>query len=245
MTEPRQNLLRCMRLQPVGQNGPVDHDHRQPQTARRRDLGRRTGTARVLRDHKINLVVLHQRKVVRHGEGATRLHDGMVGKGQHAVGRIHQPKQIEMLRMGGKVVQMHTPNRQHDPRCGTLQRRHGTRDVRDMGPAVTALRLPRCPRQRDQRHAGLGTGQDGIAAHLCGERMGGVDDVRDPMRTQIADQPCNTAKAPDALGQRLLHRLFNAARIGHHTGNRVVTQCPAQRSRFGCAAKNKKVGDHV
>ena len=187
----------------------------------------------------------HQGQVVRHREGAARLHDSVVGKGQHAVRRINQPQQVEMLRMGGKVVQMHPTNRQHDPCSGTLQRAHGTRDVRHMGPAVAALRLPRRARQRDQRHARLGAGRHGIAAHLCGERMGGVDDMRDAMRAHICDQPCNTTKSPHTLGQRLLHGLFNAARVGNHTTNRIVTQGPAQRGRFGRAAKNKKVGAHV
>ncbi len=245
MTQPRQDLLRRMSLQSVGENWPVDHDHRQLQRARCRDLGSSTCTTSVLRHHKFDFVVLHQRQVIRRRKRAARLHDSMVGKGQHDVRRINQAKQIEMLGIGGKAVQMHAPDRQHDPCSGPRQGRHGTGDVRHMGPAVAAFGLPRCARQRDQRHAGLGAGQYGIAAHLCGERMGGVDDVGDAMRAQIPDQPCNTTKAAHTLGQRLLHGSFNAARVGNHTGNRVVTQCPAQRGGLGRAAKDKKVGDHV
>jgi hypothetical protein len=79
-----------------------------------------------------------------------------------------------------------------------------------MLPLIAGLRLPGWPLHGQQGQIQLGAGRDGIGTHLCGERVGGVDDMGDVMRTQVIDQPCTPPKPPTRTGKAGVRRVWVA-----------------------------------
>ena len=81
------------------------------------------------------------------------------------------------------------------------------RSSADTAPAISGTCLPGSPGwavpggpgQRHKRHTGPGAGRHGIAAHLHGKGMGGVDHMADPVLRQIAapDRRSRQSRRPD------------------------------------------------
>lgn len=116
---------------------------------------------------------------------------------------IDEAQQVEMLRVGRELGEVHAPNRQHHARRRTIKRGHRTGNVRHAHPIVPGLRRPGRARQRHERHACSLSRDDRVAAHLFGERMGRVDEMRDLVLLEVGRQTLRAAEPAHALRQRL------------------------------------------
>lgn len=241
MIQPLQHLRHAPRFAPGCDHRPLHHHNRQAQQARGVQLGLGAGSAGILGDNDIHLVVAHQRGVCVHVKRATRDDDGVLRQGRWAGRRIDQPQDVMVLRLGCKFCKVHAAQCQHDGLRRPLQCRRRGADVGYRMPAVAGDRMPGRTGQRQQGYTRLGSGGDGIAAHLSGKRMGGIDQVGDGMRVQIPHQPRHAAKAADAHGDGLRSGLRHTPRIRQ---NRMFTpfgQGMGQRAGFKGASEDKDV----
>ena len=83
-----------------------------------------------------------------------------------------------------------------------------------------------------------------MSAHLGGEGMSRVDDMRHRIVLEIGGEPIDAAETAHASGQRLPRRAFDAAREGHHALYPAGMQGRAQGGRFGGAAKDEDIDWH-
>lgn len=234
--KPRQHLFHRPRDTAIGQGGPVDHDDRQAQFPRGVDLGARAVSTRVLGDDMGDAVIAQQRQILGQTEGTAR-DDGMgIWQGQ-SVRLIHQPQQVMVLGRTCELVQMHPANRQKHPRGGIRQGRRRPFNIGHPQPVIARSLNPRLTLQRDQRHAGQGGSLNGIAAHLGGKGVGGIDQPRETFGLQIARQAVYTTKPAHPHGNRLRARCGNPPRIGQHRILPIQSTC--KRAGIGGATQNQ------
>ena len=146
-----------------------------------------------------------------------------------------------MLGLCRERCQMHSPQGQHDAPRRPAQRSDGSREIGHRLPPVAQAGLPGGARQRQQRHAGLRAGRDGVAAHLRGKRMGGIDEVRHTLVAQIPHQPGHAAEAAHAHGDGLRPGLGHPAGIRQHSAFATFGQGQRERAGFQRAAEDKDV----
>ncbi len=245
MSDPIQHILHTENFMPGWDIWPVDHSHRQAQLTRGFNLGIGAFSARVFRQNTVNLKPLHQGFVIRRGKRPARDDDVVVRKRRGRGWRIDKAQQVEMLRIGREFGQMHPSNGQHHAPGGALQCGTGCGDIRHALPAITGNWRPWCAGQRDQRHASLGTGGNGISAHLRGKRMGGIDNMCDPLILKVTDQTLHPPKPPDPTVNRLTHRAFHTTGERDHGAQPCLMHSTRQGRRLGRAAEDQKVGRDV
>lgn len=240
--EPRHNFCRCRGLLSWRHCRAVDHQDRQSEAARGRNLCECRRTSRVFGNDKVDAVILNQAPVRVFGKWAT-VHDHMgVGQGQRPRRRIDQAQQIEMLRVRREIRQMHSPHCQHHSQRRTIQRRDGSGNVRNGFPSIFGSCAPGRAGQCDQGHAGPPAGGNSVAAHLSGKGVRCIDDMRDLMRLQIVMQAGHASKAPHTLWQRLALGSFDTTGKGHRSPKARFCGRSGKGRRFGGAAKDQKVG---
>ncbi|KAJ03770.1 hypothetical protein PM02_07065 [Sulfitobacter mediterraneus] len=225
------------------QSGAIREDDRQAQLPCGGQFGLRPAPARVLGNDMGDLVILEQRKVLRHVKRATGDDDSGIGQGQIMVRRIHKPQQVMMLRLGRKKTDMLFSNRQKHPRRCVGQGSNSIFQRRDKGPVVPGLRLPCRSFQPDQWRAGFSAGRICIAAHPRRKRMCGVNDMCDSLTAQIGCQSCHTAKAADPCRQGLRHRGIGAPGIGKHAVYSGLGQGLGHLAGFTGATQQKDAHD--
>ena len=245
MTQPVHHLGHAMRLSPLRDCRSVNHDDRQAQRAGSGDFGIGSGAARVFRHNQINAVFPHQRSVVRFGKRPARHKHMVIGKGWRGLGRIDETQQVEMLRVGRKLRQMHAPHGQHDALGRLIQRINGPCNVGHLGPAISVLRRPRLSGQCQQRHIRLCAGGHRIPAHLRRKGVGGVDHMCDLLGTQMLHQPINTTKTPDALWQGLTLGPVHAASKANRPVQSHFRSSVGKSRGLGRPGKDQEVGAHV
>ncbi len=242
MRHPIQNLARSEGLRTVWNGRTVDHDDRKAKRAGGSDFGVSPSSTGILGYDNIDSMISHQGLIISLRERSTRHQDLSRRQRKCSFRWVHQTQQIEVLRVGRELCQMHASNGQHDALRGEVQRRDSARDVGHMGPNVTRFRLPWRAGQSDQWDISQGAGDHGIAAHLRGEGMGRVNQMRNGLRTQKLRQPVHAAKAANPLGQGLTYGAFNPTREGYGAGDSCVGQRACERCGFRCAAKDQEVG---
>ena len=105
-----------------------------------------------------------------------------------------------VLGCAGEIGQILAADGQKDPcSLGGQGGRHGW-DVVEKSPVIARDRRPGRAFQRDQRQAQIGAGRCGIAAHLRGKGVGGVDHMRDLTGLQIGREPFRPAKTAPSVG---------------------------------------------
>ncbi len=241
MSQPVQNLLHAQKLRPVRQDGAVDHQNRQSKQTRGIKLGARAGPARVLRNNQLRTVVFHQRAVIVQRERAARNYHIAVRK-RWGRGGIHQPKQVVMMRLTGKILKMHSAHGQeHAPRW-PLQFVYGGRDIRDVLPLVACLWAPFGSGQSRKRRAGQSARLKRILAHLRGKRMCRVDDMTDPVLLYVARKTFWPSKPSDADRNGLRARRIHAPGIRIDGPDTPARNGAGQGIGLGRAAKDQEVG---
>lgn len=241
MIEPVHHVVGRVEFGARGQGGAVDHQHRQVELAGGDDLGLRARAACIFGDHKVYGVGLHQFTVAFERKRPAIDDQAVVGEPGRFRRRVDETQQIVMLRLGGKGIHMHPPQRQHDAARRTGQRCDRACDVGHMGPAIAFFSAPRRARQGDMRDARQARGLDRMGAHRRGKGVGGVDQMGDAMAKQIIDQPGHASKATDAHGNGLAHRLVRAPGIAERRRDTLIRQQAGQRARLRCAAQQQDV----
>lgn len=217
---------------------PVDHQHRQPKRAGCSDLRNRTLAAGILGDDNLDPMLSHQGCIARHVERPARHHHVSL-EGQGAGRLIHQTKQVAVLRLGREGVDMLAAYRQEHPLRRSGQCGDSGLDIRDMRPAVALARDPGRALQSDERSPSCTAGGDGVAAHLRGKRMRGVDHMGDLLGLKIGAKPIHPAEATQPHVDRLAHRRGGTPGIGIDPCQPRLCDGLRHEVRFGRAAQKK------
>lgn len=243
MSQPVQNLRHACEFRPLRQDGAVDHQHRHTQRAGRIQLGPRPRAARVLGHDQFGIVPLHQCHIAFHAEGTARNDHVAIGHRQ-LLRLIDQSQQVMVLRLRGEIRKVHSTNRQKDALGGAGKGPDSRCDIRDVLPTILRPTGPRRARQGHQRNACCITHVDGIAAHLRGKGVGCIDNVADPVITDITRQPRCPAEPAHARWDGLRAGRIYATCIRIDGRNPLPGDRFCQSIRFGRATKNQEVG-HV
>lgn len=239
MIDPAQNVHRSMHLQTVRQGRPIDHDHGQPECARRTQFGFRARATRVLADHDLDSMFLHQSPITRDVERPAVDHQMVPWQFRRTVGRVDEAQQIIVLRLRAERTGMHTPQRQHNASGGASQSRDRSLDIGNVRPTVASDGHPGGARQSDMGNTRPCRGRDGMRTHPGCERMRRVDQMRHAVFAQIRRQPLDAAKATDAHRDRLTLGACNPSGVAQHRIVAARSQKPGKCARFGRAAKNE------
>lgn len=244
MSDPVNHLIELINLPPIWQGGPLDHDDRKPQVPRRVYLCETAGPAGILGNHQFDPVIPHQRQIAIDRERTARNDRVMVGKTRYVLRRVDKPQEVEMLRIGLKGGQVHTPHRKHDPHRRSVEGRDSACNIRNADPMIVGPFCPRRPGEGNHRHANGGTGRNRVGAHLRRERVGRIHQMGDLLGFQIGHQPINAAKSAYPFGQRLWHRAFNTPCKRYRAWNPKLTQPATQTRGFVGSAQYQHVGCH-
>lgn len=218
---------------------PVDQDGRQGKVTRSRQFRFGPRATGVLGDDHVDLVLLEQGKIAFDGEGASGDHRLRIGQGQGLGRGIDKAQKIVVLRGLGEGGEGLAPDGQEDATRGFAQGCDGGVKVGDMGPVVPVARLPWRAFKGDQGGSRCLAGGDGIAAHLRGEGVGGVDDMGDGFGFEVMSQPVGATKAAHADRQRLGDRSFGATGVGIDRVHASLGQSAGHLCGFGRSAQKK------
>ncbi len=239
MSEPIHHFGDRGQGQPGGQGGAADHHHRQSKLARGIDLGARALTAGILGDDDVNMVLAEQRDITFDPERSAINHNFSFRQAQSCCRRIDQAQEVVVLRRAGEGAQgLTTDSQEYSLRL----RRQGQRCrcfVGNDGPAVARFRAPRRAFERCQWHANRGAGFDGVAAHLGGKGVSGVDHLGDHFGAQIGHKTLHPAKAAGPPGQGLRRRFSGATGIRIDGIHSRSGQCLRHQVGLGGAAQQK------
>ena len=182
-----------------GQSGALDHDHRNAQGARRRELGIRLRTAAVfggqhldaLSAHQSNLVI-NRKRTAREDECGVARHfmRGRLINAAHEIGmRVGTPESAE---------RQTAHSQKHAPRTRT-QGINCRFNIADALPVIALFGAPFRTRENKPRDVKRLAGFRRMTRHLRGERMRRIDHAGDRLAFEIGNQTLNTAKAANAM----------------------------------------------
>lgn len=241
MIEPVQHIGHLMELLPGGQDRAVDHKDRNAQTARRRELGRGSISARVLADHKIDAMLAHQCGIALDRERPAGHDHGPVRQGQPTNRRVDQAQEVVMLRLGREFGQVHPAKGEEDPALFPRKRLNSLWNTRHHLPDIARTGLPGGTGQRHERYARLPRRGDGVPAHLSGERMCGINKMRDVVQAKVLRKASRSAEAAGPDRNRLRTRAFDPAGIAQDRTLAPFGERMGQGRRFRGAAKDQDV----
>lgn len=230
MTEPAHHFGHTLRLRPVGQFRPLDHDHRQAKFARSINLRTRAYAAGIARHHPFDATGTHQFLLAGKRERSARDDDFGARKRQRAVGGIDKSQCVGVLRFRAERRNVLPANRQEDACRGLRQGRNGSGDIGHLDPNIAVHFGPLWTFERDQRGIRRGTSRHRVAADFGGERMGRIDDMRDSLLPDNIGKTFRSAETARARRQWLIDRNLRPSGIGI---NRVETRgCNCNREQI-------------
>jgi hypothetical protein len=239
MREPGQHLLDAFDTRPLGQRGAFDHDDGKPELSRRIDLGASAGAAGVAGHQKFDGARAHQFAVALKREGTARDDDLGIGQRQRPIGCVDKAQRIGMLRFHGEGREMLPADGEKDARAFFRQRRSRGVDISDLDPMVGRGANPWRALQRQQRNACCCAGLDRMPAHLGGERMRRVDDMRDALPADEVCKPGHTAEAADPGRQRMAERNLRASGVGINSVDLLADKPVRKPVGVTCSAQNE------
>ncbi len=238
MTEPLHYFGDTLDPSAFGQLRSRDHDHGNAKHTSRVDLGARAVAAGIAGDDPRDLAGPHHLELALKRERPTR-HDHIRGKGQGPFGRIDEPQRVGMLRLACERRDVLAADGEEHV-CGRGgQRGDRSVDIGDLNPVVAGRFQPRRAFECDQLRAGLRARLNSIAAHLGGERMRGVDHMRDAFAADGVGQPVHAAEAADTGRQRLVGRRAGATAIGVDGVDACARDLRCELARIGRSAQNE------
>lgn len=238
MMYPSHHGLNAVGHIPVRKHRAVNHDHRQPQTARGNKLRFGTFAARILRNNMRDAMRGKQRLIFRNAEGAAR--DNGEGVWQRkSAGRVRQPQQIVMMRGGRERRKVLLPDGEKNSRRRLWKSRDGRFDIRHALPLIFNFGSPGCALESEKRNPRDLACGDRVPAHLRREWMRRIDDLRDRSLAQIAGQPLSTTKATDPRRKGLRLRQAGASGIREHSVHPSLCKDSGQTTGFRCAAQKE------
>lgn len=238
--EPVYRLLRRRNGRPRRDERALNHDHREAERAGSFYLGHSGIAARVLCQNSLDAMFPKQPNVVLRRERAARLNEDYIWKFEGRRRQVYQPYDIGMLWRGLQFSKGEAPNPAEDDARFLSQSGNSRSHVWDAGPIVTGLPFPCWALHSEKGCACDRSSFDGVAAHLGGKGVGGVDQDIDTLFPQITDKPFNAAEPAASCGNRLGLRRGSPARKGKGgIETAVESEQPRQRARFRGAAEEK------
>lgn len=242
MSEPGHHLPDSGNRPPFGHFGSRNHDDRKTELARRINFGSRTVSPGISRDNPFDRFGTHQGEVAVHSEGPACDDDVGLGQRQRAAGFIDEAQDVGVLGLGGKGLQMLSPDREKHA-CRLVWQRPGrSAEIRDIEPAVRFANVPWRSHEGYQWRCCAGTSGNRVAADGTGEWMGGVDNMRDAFVTQVACEPFRASITSRAHWQWLAHRNLGTACIRVDRFNSDAGQSICERVRVTRSAQNEDTG---
>jgi hypothetical protein len=240
MIEPGERVLDSVYVRCVRSRRPAQHDHLNAECTRRGDLAISRGTATVLGYDDFDLVLCHQRAVIRFAERPARSDVGDMRKPQRRVHRIDAADQITVLRRACKGREFVAADGDEYVAVFLSDSVNRHVDVVDLDPSVARNCAPGRPPQSHKCHEGFARRRDGILRDNMCVRMRGVDQRVDALRGEIGGQPLGAAKAADADRYRVRNRRSRAAgeRQRHVKAGAASKPC-RQLPRFRRAAEDE------
>ena len=238
--EPSHGIFRRRNRWPGRDVRALDHHDRQAERAGGFDLGDRCVAAGIFGQDNLDAVFAEQSEIVLRREGAACLDEDDVWQIERAFGQVDQADDVGVLRRGLKLGKREASDPAEDISRRRANRLDGGGQIGREGPTVAGLRLPGGPFDGDKRRAG-GRGRfDGVAAHLRGERMRGINEHIDALVAQIADEPFDAAEAAVSGGDRLGAGRRGPAGKGECGFKTAVRrEQPRKRARFRGASEEK------
>ena len=222
------------------QSGPVQHDHRDVEGARRGDFGVGRLPAAVAGHDELDGMLRKQRMLARFGERPALSDVDRVRECRPSFRRVNAANPILMLRRPLEWCQLLAAERKKNSPRRFSERMHRSFHIIHFDPVIPAHALPSGATQREQRDTCLLRGACGIHRYLRRVRMRGVNKQIDAIGVEIIGKSGSSAKATDAhryaLGRRLLGP---SSERQHHRETRTRGERARQRPCFRCASKNK------
>ena len=243
---PGHHIIDAMHFRPVWEIGAIDHQDCQAKGAGSVEFGAGTGSARVLRDDEVDIVVAHQIEVVSLVERATGDNGGVFGQRDQFNGRVDETQEEMVLRCLSEKRDVLATDGEKDPLGGFFAQifRHCF-DIGEILPVVAVSGHPRGAGKGGEMDTGFAGGGDGISAHTSGEWMGGVDQMGDLVFFDISGQAVCAAKTSPSHGDRLRDRVVDATGIAERRGDSRFGNALGQCAGFGRAAKDQEVRGNV
>lgn len=185
-----------------GQERPVNHDDGNLQLPCRFELGIGVGAARIFADHAGYGVLLEQSQFALQLKRATCNQQRAVGCRQGHTHRVnHAQQKVMQPSLIAEGRQLLAANGQENILAPGGQRCSRGGHIGHMRPLITGLGLPGWAFHGQQRNAQRLAGGNGVAAHLRGKRVGGINYMADLLLPQIGHQAFHAAEPANPDGQ--------------------------------------------
>ena len=198
MIEPAERVVDSVYTRRIRSQRPARHDHLKAERARRGDLAISRGTATVLGYDDFDLVLCHQRVVIRLAERAARSDVGDMRKPQRRLHGIDAADQITMLRRACKRREFVAADGDEHIAAFVPDGINCRPDVADFDPSVARNCAPGRPPQNHKCHGGFARRRDGILRNNMCVGVRGVDQRVDTLRDEVIGQSPRAAKTADA-----------------------------------------------
>lgn len=146
-----------------------------------------------------------------------------------------------VLRQRSKRGKVHAANGEQHALGRALKGANRVLDTCHVLPVIVSGGHPGGAGQSNRRYAGLLGGGQHVTAHLCGKRVGCINNMGDALLGDKGRQTVGAAKSSHAGGQRLRFRRFNTARIAENSRNAALTNGAGQRTGLARTPKNQDV----
>ena len=212
MIEPGHGIFHGFNRLDGGQRRPAQHDDRQSQRSRRRDLAVCRRAAAVFGDHDLDAMLLEQGAFVRLGERAT---GGDVDSARHHERRhdyLDATHQITVLRRVRKGCDFLAAEREKDVARHVAECLDGTRRIANLDPVVARDGRPARTAQSKQYNSRSGRGGSCVRGNRGRIRMRCINENIDLLVEEIICQALGAAKTADPHRNRLQRWSARAAR---------------------------------
>ena len=245
MSDPIDHFVDTVGFRARRQLRSVDHQDRQVQIAGGVKFRARAISARVFRHDQINAVMLQKCAIRVAIKRPARDQNVVVWKRRRNVGRIHKTQDIVMLRRDIEGGDFGSPDGKENAFPRGIKGLSGAVDVCRVGPEVIFAGQPGGTGQGDQRYLGISACHNGIAAHLSGKGMGGINQMRNFFFGKVGGKTIGAAIAANAGRDRLAVGACDAACIGKRRRHAKPCNTRGQGAGFGGATKDQEVRVHV
>lgn len=245
MSNPVQNLFNGADFVPLRRIGPVDHEYRQAERPRGIDLGAGAFAAGVPGYQEIDPVRFQKVALGRFRKRPPIDDDVVMWQRGRLLRGVDESQEKVMLRRDLEGRDFLAPNGEENPPGRAAKGPGGSGHARHSGPAITGAGRPRRSGKRDQGHASGCTGGDRIPAYLRGERVGGVDQVRNGMVLEIGGQASCAAKPAGSGRQWLRDGARHASGVGERGTQSHGSGVRREGARLGGAAQDQEIWRHA
>lgn len=200
--EPTQRHLDIRRRHGTWQLWPCHHHDRQSKLARGRDFCSRRISARILTDHDIDAFA-NQKALLSFYVKRSACGDHPAMRQPYWRGEtIYGTDQIIVVRRGKEGCNFELSDRKENPAPRGTKTARGVGHIGCFDPDIALLPLPGRTFEPQQRNRSPMRGMDCVDRHLCGERMGRINQQVDGIIPQVTPQSLDTTEAANPIGNR-------------------------------------------